>query len=138
MFKNSKSSLQYIYILFTIFVNLSVIVVLSLIFLNFLSTNNAVSENQLLDRLSWVNIELNQTEFYWVHLVMTLIVIIFVCHIIHIKLIFYIHVCNFYLTLTEHCFSEIINTILVTDISQKNLSILRNLYSIFLSEVHSV
>lgn len=130
--------LQYIYILFTIFISLSVIVVLSLIPLNSLSSGNTVSENQALDRLSWVNIRLNQTGFYWAHLVMALIVIVFVCHIIHVKLVFYIHVCNSYLTLSEHCLSEAVNTILVTDILKKDLSVLRNLYSIFLNEVCSV
>jgi hypothetical protein len=50
---------------------------------------------------------------------MALIVIVFVCHIIHVKLVFYIHVCNSYLTLSEHCLSEAVNTILVTDILKK-------------------
>jgi len=130
--------LRYIYILFTIFAALSVIVVLSLIPLNSLSSGNAVGENQALDRLSWVNIGLNQTGFYWAHLVMALVVIVFVCHTIHVELVFYIHVRNSYLTSPEHCLSEAVNTILVTDILKKDLSILRDLYSIFPGRVRSV
>lgn len=130
--------LQYIYILFTIFADLSVIVVLSLIPLNSLGSGNTVGENQALDRLSWANIRLNQTGFYWAHLVMALVVIVFVCHTIHVKLVFYIHVRNSYLTSPEHRLSEAANTILVTDIPEKDLPVLRDLYSIFPGEVHSV
>ncbi len=130
--------LRYIYILFTIFAALSVIVVSSLIPLNSLSSGNAVGENQALDRLSWANIGLNQTGFYWAHLVMALVVIVFVCHTIHVELVFYIHVRNSYLTSPEHCLSEAVNTILVTDILKKDLSILRDLYSIFPGRVRSV
>ena len=111
---------------------------LSLIPLNSLGGGNAVGENQALDRLSWANIGLNQTGFYWVHLVMALVVIVFVCHTIYVELVFYIQVRNSYLTLPEHRLSKAANTILVTDIPEKDLPVLKDLYSIFPGRVHSI
>lgn len=130
--------LRYIYILFTIFAGLSVIVVPSLIPLNSLGGRNTVGENQALDRLSWANVGLNQTGFYWVHLVMALVVIVFVCHTIYVELVFYIQVRNSYLTSPEHRLSKAANTILVTDIPEKDLPVLEDLYSIFPGGVRSI
>lgn len=69
---------------------------------------------------------------------MALLVIMFICYIIYVKLLFYIHVCNSYLVSPAHCLLEVINMILVTSVPEKNLPVLEDVYSIFLSEVHSV
>ncbi len=69
---------------------------------------------------------------------MILLVIVFICYTIYVKLLFYVHVRHAYLASPEHRFLKAINIILVIDISEKDLSILKNLYSIFPGEVRSV
>lgn len=69
---------------------------------------------------------------------MTLLVIVFICYTIYVELLFYVHVRHAYLTSPEHRRLEATNTILVTDIPEKDLSILEDLYSIFPGGVRSV
>jgi len=130
--------LQYIRTLLTIFISLSIIVILILVSLNFRDDNDAASLTRDLDRYSWVNIELDHIAFCWAHLMMILLVIVFICYTIYVKLLFYVHVRHAYLASSEHRLLKIINIILVIDISEKDLSILKNLYSIFPDEVRSV
>ena len=67
-----------------------------------------------------------------------LLVIMFICYTIYVKLLFYVHICNSYLMSSVHCLLKAVNTILMIDISEKDLSILKNVYDIFSDEVHSV
>lgn len=69
---------------------------------------------------------------------MILLVIVFIYYIIYVKLLFYVHVRHAYLTSFEHRRLKIINIILVIDISKKDLSRLKILYSIFFNEVRFV
>lgn len=62
--------------------------------------------------------------------------IVFIFYIIYVKLFFYVHVCNFYLTSFTYCFLKFINMILMINILKKNLTILKNVYDIFLDEIH--
>ena len=130
--------LWYIWTLFKIFTSLLVFVISSLILINFKSGNDAADEIHCLDRFSWVNIEFNHTRFYWAHLMMALAEIIFICCTIYVELVFYVRVCKSYLKSSEHHLLQFTNTILVTDISEKDLLILEDLYSIFPGEVHSI
>jgi len=130
--------LRYIRTLLTIFTSISVIVISSLVPLNLLDDNDAAGRIQGLDRYSWANVELDHTAFYWAHLMMILIVIVFIYYIIYVKLLFYVHVRNSYLASPAHRLLKISNTILMIDILEKDLSILENVYDIFLDEIHFV
>ena len=54
------------------------------------------------------------------------------------KLLFYVYVRNSYLTLFAHRLSKIVNTILIINIPKKDLSILKNIYDIFLDKIYFV
>ncbi len=69
---------------------------------------------------------------------MALLVIVFICYTIYVKLLFYVHVRNSYLTSPAHRLSKAANTILVTNIPKKDLPILEDVYDIFLDGVYSV
>ena len=69
---------------------------------------------------------------------MALVVIVFTCYIIYVELGFYVQVRNSYLMSPEHRLSEAAHTILVTDIPEKDVPVLKDLYSIFPGEVRSV
>ncbi len=118
--------LWYIRTLLTIFISLSIIIISSLVSLNLINDNDAADWTQDLDRYSWMNVELNHTAFYWAHLMMILIVIMFICYIIYVKLLFYVHVRNSYLASSAHRLLKIVNTILMINIFKKDLSILEN------------
>lgn len=69
---------------------------------------------------------------------MALLVIVFICYTIYVELLFYVHVRNSYLVSPAHRLSEAANTILVTDIPEEDLPVLKDVYDIFPGEVHSV
>ncbi len=108
--------------------------------LNLVYEKNASNEVQDLNRLSWANVRLTHISFYWAHLIMILIVIIFVCHTIYAKLIEYIRIWQTYLASSKHCLQVFANTILVTNILRRFLSIfvLTHLYNVFSDEVRVI
>lgn len=132
--------LRYLHTLLKIFVSLSLIIILILMSLNLVYEKNASNEVQDLNRLSWANMRLIHISFYWAHLIMILIVIIFVCHTIYAKLIEYIHIWQTYLASSEHRLQAFANTILVTKILKRFLSIfvLTRLYDVFSDEVRVI
>ena len=69
---------------------------------------------------------------------MALLVIVFICYTIYVELLFYVHVRHAYLASSEHRLLKTTNIILVTDIPEKDLPILKDLYSIFPGGVRSV
>jgi len=108
--------------------------------LNLVYGKNAPNGVQGLNRLSWANVELTHISFYWAHLIMALIVIIFVCHTIYAKLIEYIRIRQAYLASPGHRLQAFANTILVTNIPRRFLSIpvLTRLYDVFSDEVRVI
>ena len=130
--------LRYIRTLLTIFTSLSVVILPCLIPLNLFGGNDVAGGTQGLDRYSWANIGLDHTAFYWAHLLMALLVIVFICYTIYVELLFYVHVRNSYLVSPAHRLSEAANTILVTDIPEEDLQGLEDVYGIFPGGVHSV
>jgi len=101
--------------------------------LNLVYGKNASNGVQGLDRLSWANVGLAHISFYWAHLIMVLTVVIFVCHTIYAELIEYIRIRQAYLASSGHRLQVFANTILVTDILRRFLSIpvLTRLYDVF-------
>ena len=130
--------LRYIRTLLIIFISLSIVVILCLVSLNLLDDNDAADETHDLDRYNWANIEIDHTAFYWAHLTIALLVIVFICYTVYVELLFYVHVRNSYLASSAHRLLKSVNTILMIDILEKDLSILKNVYDIFLDEVHYV
>jgi len=130
--------LRYVRTLLTIFTSLSVVIIPCLVPLNLLGGNDVAGGTQGLDRYSWANIGLDHTVFYWAHLFMALLVIMFIYYTIYVELLFYVHVRNSYLVSPAHRLSEAANTILVTDIPEEDLPVLEDVYGIFPGGVHSV
>ncbi len=132
--------LRYLCTFLKIFVSLSLIIILILMSLNLVYEKNASNEVQDLNRLSWANMRLIHISFYWAHLIMILIVIIFICHTIYAKLIEYIRIWQTYLASSEHRFQVFANTILVMNILRRFLSILvlTRLYDVFSDEVRVI
>ena len=129
--------IRYIRTLLTIFISLSIVIIPCLLPLNLLGGNDAGGTHGL-DRYSWANIGPEHTAFFWAHLATALLVIAFVCYTIYVELVFYVHVRNSYLKSPAHRLSEAANTILVTDVPEKDLPVLEDVYDIFPGGVHSV
>jgi len=108
--------------------------------LNLVYGKNAPNGVQGLDRLSWANVGLAHTSFYWAHLIMALTVVIFVCHTIYAELIEYIRIRQAYLASPGHRLQAFANTILVTNIPRRFLSIpvLTRLYDVFPGGVRAI
>ena len=132
--------LRYLRTLVKVFVLLSLILIPVLVPLNLIDGKNSAGGVQGLDRLSWANVGLTHTNFYWAHLVMALSVTVFMCHIIYGELLVYVRVRQAYFTSSQHRLQVSANTILVTDIPQGLLSTvaLTNLYSVFPGGIHTI
>lgn len=89
--------LRYLRTLLRIFIALSLIVIPTLVPLNLIHGKNAPGGVQGLDRLSWANVGLAYTSFYWAHLIMAIMVSTFVCYTIYIELTEYIRIRQAYL-----------------------------------------
>ncbi len=132
--------LRYLRTLLKIFVPLSLIVVPILVPLNLVHGKNAPGGVQGLDRLSWANVGLEHTSFYWAHLIMALTVAIFVCYTITTELTEYIRIRQAYLASPQHRLQAFANAILVTDIPKRFLTIpiLTRLYSVFPGGIRAI
>ena len=132
--------LRYLRTLLKIFVSLSLIIIPILVPLNLVHGKNATNGVQGLNRLSWANVRLAHTSFYWAHLIMALTVIIFVCHTIYAELIEYIRIRQAYLASSGHRLQAFANTIFVTNILRRFLSILvlTRLYDVFSDGVRAI
>ncbi|KAL9121807.1 MAG: hypothetical protein Q9187_001631 [Circinaria calcarea] len=95
---------------------------------------------QGLDRLSWANVGLTHTKFYWAHLVMAMSVVVFICRTIYAELLEYTRVRQAYFTSSQHRLQVSANTILITDIPQGLLStvVLTSLYNTFPGGIRTI
>ena len=123
-----------------IFVSLSLIIIPVLVPLDVRYGKNAQGGVQGLDRLSWANVGLAHTSFYWAHLSMALTVIIFVCHVIYAELTEYVSIRQAYLGSPHHRLQAFANAILVTDIPNRFLSVpaLTRLYGVFPGGIRTI
>ena len=129
---------RYIRTFAVIFTILSISILLCLIPLNLVGGNDIAWRTHGLDRLSWANIGPQHTTFCWAHLAASLFVITFVCYIIYAKLLFYVAVRRSYLVSFAHRHSEAANTVLMTDIPEEDLSVLKKIFDVFPRGVHFV
>ena len=132
--------LCYLRTLLKMFTFLSLTLIPVLIPLNLIKGKNAADGVRGLDRMSWANVGLTHTKFYWAHLIMALGVITFICHTIYVELLEYIRIRQAYLTSTQRRLQTSSKTILVTDIPRRLLSIdaLSRIYSAFPGGVQTV
>ncbi|KAI0014378.1 DUF221-domain-containing protein [Xylariaceae sp. FL0662B] len=86
-----------------------------------------------LDTLAWGNVRKDQTNRYWAHLVLALLVIIWVCGVFFAELRVYIKVRQDWLTTAEHRLRASATTVLVSSIPDKWLTeeALRGLFDVF-------
>ena len=89
--------LRYLRTLLRIFVSLSAIIIPILVPLNLVHGKHASGGVQGLDRLSWANVGLAYTNFYWAHLLVALAVAVFVCHTLCTELVEYVRIRQAYL-----------------------------------------
>ncbi|KAI2607568.1 DUF221-domain-containing protein [Hypoxylon fragiforme] len=86
-----------------------------------------------LDTLAWGNVRKDQTNRYWAHLVLAVMVIIWVCGVFFFELRVYIKVRQDWLTTAEHRLRASATTVLVSGIPDKWLSeeALKGLFDVF-------
>lgn len=93
-----------------------------------------------LDQLSWGNVKPENTERYWGHLVMALIVIVYVCAVFFDELRGYIRLRQAYMTSPQHRLRASATTVLVTAIPPSWLSVeaLDSLYDVFPGGIRNI
>lgn len=93
-----------------------------------------------LDQLSWGNVKPENTERYWGHLIMALIVIVYVCAVFFDELRGYIRLRQAYMTSPQHRLRASATTVLVTAIPPGWLSVeaLDSLYDVFPGGVRNI
>lgn len=123
--------LRYLQTLLVIFVPLACLILPILLPLNYSGgngTNTAVPDSTVmsnvtgLDTLAWSNVKPANANRYWAHLVLSLIVIVWVCYVFWNELGIYIRIRQDYLTSAEHRLRASATTILISTIPSKWLT----------------
>lgn len=93
-----------------------------------------------LDQLAWGNIAPHNTDRYWAHLVLAVVVVVYVCAVFFDELRGYIRLRQAYLTSPQHRLRASATTVLVTAIPRKWLSVdaLDSLYDVFPGGVRNI
>ncbi|KAL7627524.1 hypothetical protein AAE478_001717 [Parahypoxylon ruwenzoriense] len=86
-----------------------------------------------LDTLAWGNVKKSETNRYWAHLILAILVIVWVCGVFFAEMRVYIKVRQDWLTTAEHRLRASATTVLVSGIPDKWLSeeALRGLFDVF-------
>lgn len=145
--------LRYLQTLLVIFVPIAVITLPVLLPLNYLNgmgrslvegnKTNSDTDTKIptgLDTLAWGNIDPNHQSRRWVHLVLALLIIVWVCGVFFAELRVYVKVRQDYLTSAEHRLRASANTVLVSSIPEKWLTedALRGLFDVFPGGIRNV
>ena len=132
--------LRYFEMFVKIFLFFNLIIILILIFLNYVHKKNNSNAIHKLNTFNWIDIQLTHTEIYWIHLIMTLIVIGFVCYTIHIELMKYACIWQTYFVSFQHKSQKLVNAILIMNIFNQFLIVFyfTRLYNVFLNSVCAV
>ncbi|KFY21427.1 hypothetical protein V493_07411 [Pseudogymnoascus sp. VKM F-4281 (FW-2241)] len=140
--------LRYLQTLLFIFVPLAFLLLPILLPLNYISGRhvtafNASSADDLpagLDVLAWGNISPEKTSRYWVHLILAIVVVIWICYVFFAELRVYVSVRRDYLTSAEHRLRASATTVLVTDIPDAWLTVkaLSFLYDVFPGGIRNI
>ncbi|KFY68926.1 hypothetical protein V496_00677 [Pseudogymnoascus sp. VKM F-4515 (FW-2607)] len=143
--------LRYLQTLLFIFVPLACLLLPILLPLNYLSGRNVAASNARessandnisagLDVLAWGNISPNKTSRYWIHLILSVVVVIWICCVFFAELRVYVRVRRDYLTSAEHRLRASATTVLVTDIPSTWLTVeaLSFLYDVFPGGIRNI
>ncbi|KAF8862540.1 DUF221-domain-containing protein [Acephala macrosclerotiorum] len=145
--------LRYLQTLLIIFIPMAAVILPILLPLNkvggrgpgyALEFNNATDSNHAnvtgLDVLAWGNVRPQDTNRYWAHLVLAVLVIIWVCGVSFAELRVYIKVRQDYLTSAEHRLRASATTVLVSAIPEKWLTVeaLAGLYDVFPGGIRNI
>ncbi|KAK1759367.1 DUF221-domain-containing protein [Echria macrotheca] len=142
--------LRYLQTLLVIFVPIALIVIPVLIPLNYVGGRgqqviDTLKDNKTnipsgLDTLAWGNIAPKNQSRRWVHLVLALLVIVWVCGVFFVELRVYVKVRQDHLTSAEHRLRASANTVLVSSIPDKWLTedALRGLFDVFPGGIRNV
>ena len=132
--------LRYFEMFLKIFVFFNSIIISIFIFLNFVHKKNKSNAIHNLNIFNWIDVQLTHMKIYWIHFIMTLIMIDFVCYTIHVKLTKYVHIRQIYLASIQHKSQKLANAILMMNIFDRFLIIFQFtwLYSVFSNDVRAV
>ena len=132
--------LRYLVTLLKIFIPLACVILPVLIPVNFIGGRGSHGGVSGLDQFSWTNISPSQTNRYWIHLVLAMFVVIWVCQIARTELLYYTTLRHRWLISSERSGRMITTTILVTDIPKSFLTVrqLHDLYNIYPHGVRGV
>ncbi|KAL4958518.1 hypothetical protein BDW69DRAFT_418 [Aspergillus filifer] len=142
--------LRYLRMLLKIFLPLGCIILPTLLTLNKVGGKDQTYKNGTdtgdrwnvtgLDQLAWGNVAPENTDRYWAHLVMAVIVIVYVCAVFFDELRSYIRLRQAYLTSPQHRLRASATTVLVTAIPKKWLSVdaLEGLYDVFPGGIRNI
>ncbi|OBT48535.1 hypothetical protein VE00_01413 [Pseudogymnoascus sp. WSF 3629] len=143
--------LRYLQTLLFIFVPLACLLLPILLPLNYISGRHATAFNARkssaddympagLDILAWGNISPDKTSRYWVHLILAVVVVIWICYVFFAELRVYVSVRRDYLTSAEHRLRASATTVLVTDIPDTWLTVeaLSFLYDVFPGGIRNI
>ncbi len=151
--------LRYLQTLLIIFIPLAVVLIPILIPINYvggrgpayaLEFGNSTNGNDTyqastpnvtgLDQLAWANVRPADTNRYWAHLILAILVVIWVCGVFFSELRVYIKVRQDYLTSAEHRLRASATTVLVSAIPQKWLTTeaLGGLYDVFPGGIRNI
>ncbi|KAL9106110.1 MAG: hypothetical protein Q9227_008810 [Pyrenula ochraceoflavens] len=135
--------LRYLRTLLKIFVPLACVILPILLPLNaahgrgeqFSSGSNTTTANNVtgLDQLAWGNVAPNQTNRYWAHFVLAVLLVFYVCYIFFDEMRGYIRMRQAYLTSPQHRLRASATTVLVSSIPHKwcTVEALDGLYDVF-------
>ncbi|KAI9800119.1 MAG: hypothetical protein M1833_003446 [Piccolia ochrophora] len=133
--------LRYLRMLLKIFVPLAFVILPVLVPLNRQGGKNTDGFNVTgLDQLAWGNVRPDQTQRYWAHLVLAVLVVVYVCFTFFDELRGYVRLRQAYLTSPQHRLRASATTVLVTSIPRKWLSVeaLDGLYDVFPGGIRNI
>ncbi|KAI6247901.1 hypothetical protein HI914_04315 [Erysiphe necator] len=150
---------RYLKTLLVVFIPLAVILIPILLPLNYIGGRGSYYKQKLvigihngiinetlaanitgLDTLAWGNVRPSQTDRYWAHLILAILVIIWVCGVFFCELRIYIRVRQDHLTSPEHRLRASATTVLVSAIPRKWLTeeALTRMFEVFPGGVRNV
>ncbi|RYP61215.1 hypothetical protein DL769_007809 [Monosporascus sp. CRB-8-3] len=149
--------LRYLQTLLIIFVPIACIVIPILIPLNYVGGRNQdIGSNSTatasdgseagedfptgLDTLAWSNIQRQNADRYWAHLILALMVILWVCGVVFAEMRVYIKIRQDWLTTAEHRLRASATTVLVSGIPDKwlNETALHGLFDVFPGGIRNI
>ncbi|KAF8245413.1 DUF221-domain-containing protein [Wilcoxina mikolae CBS 423.85] len=131
--------LRYLLMLLKIFIVIALAIIPILIPINYIGGKGG-RDVQGLDRLAWSNVAPKNTQRYWAHLFLALMLIVVFCYMFYDEMRKYIRMRQAYLTSPQHRLRASATTVLVSAIPKSWLTIQRllELYDVFPGGIRNV